>query len=285
MSHRRAFPALAALFAALCFLSTPALAQGVVDQSNDPANPGAYSCGSPQIGNGTLVQTFVPAADNLIAVELRLQAGPSFPSTGLTTTVNLRAADGTLLQSVNASIAGPLASQTQQMVRFDFQPVSLTPGATYQIEWVTDPGGGLVIGWNGVTTDPYAAGTGYSCTGSAWFSGMMDYNFVTYAAAAETSESTCKEKIEALLARVEELESAGKLRRRKAHVLKATLRGACHFLDRGRPRLAWFKLRLFRFQVRLSMCFRWISWSDGADLRRDARDAMRCLHAEICPRS
>jgi len=163
-------------------MASGALAQGVVDQQNDPAGGSGFGCGSPPILNGSVHQSFVPSADNLVAVELRLMAGSAFPTEGASTTARIRdgSSTGTVLGETTTFVAGPLSANTQMLVRFDFPAITMTPGSTYLIEWVTPPT--TVLMWMGQSGDPYASGTAYSCSGNPWPVSGTDFNFVTYEA-------------------------------------------------------------------------------------------------------
>jgi hypothetical protein len=179
---------------ALLLMASGALAQGVVDQQNDPAGGSGFGCGSPPILNGSVHQSFVPSVDNLVAVELRLMAGSAFPSAGTTATARIRdgSSSGTVLGQASASVAGPLSANTQVLVRFDFAQIALTPGNTYLIEWVTPPTTELM--WVGTTGDNYPSGTAYSCSGNPWPVSGTDFNFLTYAAPPPEPEPTTSEE-------------------------------------------------------------------------------------------
>jgi hypothetical protein len=237
---------------ALAIMATGALAQGVVDQQNDPAGGSGFGCGVTPILNGTIHQGFVPALDNLVAVELRLQAGSAFPAGGTTTTARIRdgSSTGTVLGQATASVAGPLSQNTQVLVRFDFTQITLVPGNTYLIEWVTPPTTELT--WVGANTNPYAAGTAYSCSGNAWPGGATDFNFVTYAAEVVVEEApqeppTC----EALLEQLREAVSGLGLSKFKQCAMDRLLDGAQRELARGKPKAACTLVLALEFQVRI----------------------------------
>lgn len=229
---------------AFLLMSAAAHAQGVVDQQNDPASTSGLSCGSPPMLNSTVLQSFVPQADSLVAVELRLQAGSAFPAEGTTTTARIRqgTSSGTVLGEATASLAGPMSQGAQALVRFDFSAIPLTTGTTYLIEWVTPPS--TVLVWVSSTGDPYPAGTAFSCSGNVWPVTGTDLNFVTYAAAPEppaeeqpTSGETpgdCGTSLD----RLRELVSALESRRFKKCVLERLLAQADRELDRGKPKAA-----------------------------------------------
>ncbi len=267
---------------ALLLLATGALAQGVADQQNDPAGGSGFGCGSPTpILNGTIHQGFVPAVDNLVAVELRLQAGSGFPSAGTTTTARIRdgSSTGTVLGEATASVAGPLAQNTQVLVRFDFTQIALTAGNTYLIEWVTPPT--TVLTWVGANSNPYAAGTAYSCSGNAWPGGATDFNFVTYAAEVVVEPPaeeppTCEAILEELRAAVKGLE----LYKFKQCALDRLLDGAQREMERGRPKAASTLVLAVEWQVRVLARFGMISGEKADGILDLAADFRACLALE-----
>ncbi|MHC4849058.1 MAG: hypothetical protein ACYTEG_11470 [Planctomycetota bacterium] len=131
-----------------------AQAQEVVDQQNDPTTTKSFSCGKTPILNKSILQSFVPAQDNLSAVEIRVRAGDSFPSTDQTVTIRVRAGatDGTVLGESSATVPANQQFLAQVVVRFEFSNVALTPGDTYFIEWDTPSSG--ILTWMGSTTMP-----------------------------------------------------------------------------------------------------------------------------------
>ena len=222
-------------------LASVGFAQEVMDQQNDPEATQSFSCGTPPILNGTILQSFVPTHSRLTAVELRLRAGGAFPSTGVSTTARIRsgASDGEILAEAAADVAGPQAAGTQLLVRFDFSGVELTPGETYLIEWVTPVSS--TLSWVGSAGDPYPAGTAFSCIGNPWPGGETDFNFTTFAI---SDALTPKERIVALHSRVvAELSGPG------SRCLDRLLHLACRCLEKGKPHLAILKLRVFRWKV------------------------------------
>jgi len=270
---------------AMLLFATGAFAQGVVDQQNDPSGGSGFGCGSPTpILNGTILQSFVPTADNLIAVELRLQAGSAFPSAGTTTTARIRdgSSSGTVLGQASASVAGPLSASTQVVVRFDFSTITLTPGNTYLIEWVTPPTTELM--WVGQGNDPYPAGTAYSCSGNVWPVSGTDFNFVTYASAPEPTASeapaadppTCESLFEQLRAAVADLD----LHRFKQRVLDRQLDCAEKHLAKGKAKAAAANVFALECQIRLLARLGVIS-ADEADTVLGLAAAFReCLGVE-----
>lgn len=278
---------------ALLILATSVFAQGVVDQQNDPTAAIGFGCGSPTpILNGTVLQSFVPGQDSLIAVELRLQAGSAFPSGGTVTTARIRdgSSTGTVLGTTTASVAGPLSQGTQLLVRFDFAKISLVPGNTYLIEWVTPPTTELT--WVGTSSDPYAAGTAYSCSGNVWPGGLADLNFITYAAdpppppppepAPEPTPDpapeplTCDEMLEALSAKVADLE----LHKFKKCSLDRLLDRAAKELARDKPRAASALVLAVEGNIRVLDRLNLISDDEAKDILAMAESFRECLGVE-----
>ncbi len=259
--------------AALLALASAALAQGVVDQQNDPSGGSGFGCGSPPILNGSIHQGFVPSVDNLIAVELRLQAGSAFPTGGTTVTARIRAgtSSGTVLGETTASVAGPLSQNTQVLVRFDFAQISLTAGSTYLIEWVTPPT--TTLTWVGKGGDLYPAGTAYSCSGNPWPVAGTDFNFLTYYATPPPVEEsppappaeeptaeeppaeeppaeeprTCSDLLDDLRAAVADLE----LSKYKRCVMTRLLDGAERAFEQEKPKTASALVHALECQVRI----------------------------------
>jgi hypothetical protein len=261
----------------LLVLATGALAQGVVDQQNDPAGGSGFGCGSPTpILNGTVLQSFVPTASNLVAVELRLMAGSAFPSAGTTTTARIRAgtSSGTVLGQATASVAGPLSATTMILVRFDFAEIALTPGSTYLIEWVTPPTTELM--WVGQGGDLYPAGTAHSCSGNPWPVTGTDLNFITYRAAdpvVTAEEPTCAD----LLADLSDAVAALELMKFKARPMERLLDGAARALEAGKPKTASALVLALQCQIRVLARFGVIP-ADEADAVLGLAEAFReCL--------
>jgi len=147
------------------------------DLSNDPVTLTSYGCSTT---GASLSQSFMPASSTITAVDLRLRAGGSFPSGGLTPTVRLRKHDGTLLGSTTASIAGGFGSG---LVRFTFPDLMhVDPFDTYFIEWPSPTPEGqnadAILTWMGTSGNPYANGSAYGCSGLP-IDGV-DFNFKTY---------------------------------------------------------------------------------------------------------
>lgn len=144
-----------------------------VDQSNDPPTGTSYGCG----GEGSLYQSLTPALSPLTAVELRLRAGGSYPTGGISTTINVRDGGpaGTILGTATA-FAGIRATGDQILLRFTFTaPITITTGNPLVIEWITLPD--AVLTWMGSTGNPYAGGTAFNCAAAPLAD--TDYNFKT----------------------------------------------------------------------------------------------------------
>ena len=149
-----------------------------IDQVNDVPTDTSGGCGATT--EGSLFQSFTPSTSNLAAVDLRLRAGGSFPSEGIATGINIRSGtvDGSVLGTATAFVSGPQATGPQPVVRFQFSPpVSLVPGETYVIEWITP--GDVILTWVVAEGDPYPGGTAFGCSGQAIEN--EDFIFTTYA--------------------------------------------------------------------------------------------------------
>jgi len=250
---------------ALLALAGFARAEEVVDQKNDPVSTDSYHCGAPPILNKSISQSFVPAQDNVTAVELRLRAGTAFPSTDFKTTIRIRAGSptGTVLAESSAEVPASQANLAQVLVRFDFDDVALTPGDTYLLEWDTPDN--TILSWMGADDeDRYSAGTAYSCAGTVWKGGITDFSFITYA----TVESADAGGLDGLAAMVEKMTSG----RTESRLLRY-LSIAAYYQDRGRLGRAAIRLRIFQVRVRVYVRIGRISAADGEKLM-DAADEL-----------
>lgn len=242
-------------------------AQEVVDQQNDPTTTKSFSCGKTPILNKSILQSFVPAQDNLSAVEVRLRAGNSFPITAQTVTIRVRdgATDGTVLGESSATVPANQQFLAQVVVRFEFSDVSLTPGDTYFIEWDTPSSG--ILTWMGADDiDHYADGTAYTCAGTVWSGGITDFNFTTYAVVAS---SPCA-RIKKLASQVED-----------ERCLQWPLAAACKCVKKERPRWAIVKLGIFQHKVKVLVCVGRMDSAKGKALIAEARDIARELRAQL----
>ncbi len=145
------------------------------DQENDPEATTSFSCGTTL----SLYQSFTPTQSSLARVQLRFRAGESFPMAGVNTTIKIRSVSptGSVLGTATTFVPGPLTGGTQLLVDFDLDPsLTATTGAIHVIEWVSlHPS---ILGWLGTATNPYAGGTAFRCTGSAFSD--TDLNFRTF---------------------------------------------------------------------------------------------------------
>lgn len=265
---------------AILLLASPTFAQGVVDQENDPTPTTSVGCGTDPILTKTLGQTFVPDADSLVAVALRLRTGADFTD-GTETTIRVFDADGnTVVDDVTVAVYGPADANGDILVRFDFDEVAVTPGDTYLLQWSTPST--AIFTWAASTSGtsdsagPYPDGNIKSCSGNDWPIGNMDCNFITYAAAdvvATTSELTCEERLENLLAHVDALG----LNRWQAKRLRWPLRIVGKMLDRDKPKSALFLVKVFMVHVKHN---RWIAAEAAEALIAEARDLAQCIVEE-----
>ncbi|MHC4973632.1 MAG: hypothetical protein ACYTG3_15005 [Planctomycetota bacterium] len=264
---------------AIFLLASPAFAQGVVDQENDPTPTTSVGCGSDPILTKTLGQTFVPDADSLVAVALRLRTGADFTD-GTETTIHIFDADGsTVVDGVTVEVNGPADSNGDILVLFEFDEVAVTPGDTYLIQWSTPST--LIFTWaastSGTSTDPgpYADGNIKSCSGNDWPIKNMDCNFITYAAAevvTTTAALTCEERIEKLLAHVDDL-GLGKWHAKR---LRWPLLLAAKMLDKGKPKTALSMIRVFMVHAKYTL--RWSSPDvDAGALIEEAKELAQCI--------
>jgi len=256
---------------ALFLLASPAFAQGVVDQENDPAPTQALGCGD-GIGTSTLGQTFVPEADTLVAVALRLKTGTAFKD-GTETTMRVFDADGnTVVDDVTVAVDGPADANGDILVLFEFSEVSVTAGDTYLIQWVTPATN--IFTWRASEDDPYPDGNIKSCSGNDWPMKDWDCNFVTYAAADVTAKSaalTCEDHIEQLLELVAELD----LGNRRSRALVRSLQIAAKMLEAERPKTALVLVRVFMMHAKYTL---WrASKEEREALLAKARELAQCI--------
>ena len=266
---------------ALCLLTTGALAQGVVDQENDPTASSGFGCGTDVILNGTVLQSFVPAEDTLIAVTLRLKVGTAFPANGYTSTIRVLegSSSGTVVAQATALVDGTLNAGDQVLVRFDFATADVVPGDTYLIEWTTPPT--TVLTWVGASGDPYADGTAYSCSGNVWPVTGTDFNFITWAeepVVDTTSSLSCAEMLQALRDEVDALD----LNRCAKKRLDRHLRLAACRLERGKAKSAYALVGAFEHQVRIVARFGALDEADAEALIEMAEAFRDCLRNGDC---
>ncbi len=281
----------AAIPLAILLCSTAALAQGVVDQQNDPSGGSGFGCGSPPILNASIRQSFVPTADNLVAVELRLVAGASFPSGGTTVTARILAGTNpatTVLGVATATVAGPLAQTTQVLVRFDFAQITLVPGTTYLIEWVTPVTTELT--WVGQGGDLYPAGTAHSCSGNVWPVAGTDFNFITYKADPPPPEPPAEEPpveeapepptCESLLGQLRETVAGLELSKFKHCALDRLLEAAQKQMAQDKPKSARALVLAAELQIRVLARIGLISTEEADGILDLASEFRTCLGVE-----
>lgn len=138
----------------------------------------------------SLYQSFTPTAAKLDAVELLMRVGfgslPDGVGEGLSTSVKIRAGTPAGPELGEAIRPIPLANFTTGSFRFDFpEPVALTPGETYVIEWLTgSAGNGDYLSWQGNRSPDYPGGKAFDCSGGP-LSFDFDLDFMTYFRQAE----------------------------------------------------------------------------------------------------
>jgi hypothetical protein len=252
-------------------VASPAFAQGVGDLENDPTPTQALGCGD-GIGTSTLGQTFVPEADSLVAVALRLKAGVDFED-GTETTMRVFDADGNkVVDDVTVAVDGPADANGNILVLFEFSEVSVTPGDTYLIQWVTPSTS--IFTWRASENDPYPDGNIKSCSGNDWPMKDWDCNFITYAAAeAETAsaELTCKERLELLLGHVDDLD----LGWWRARMIRRSLLLAQKMLEADRPKVALVMVKVFIMHTKYTS--RWLSKEAAGALLAEAQELAQCI--------
>jgi len=256
---------------ALFLLVSPAFAQGEVDQENDPTPTQALGCGD-GIGTSTLGQTFKPEADSLVAVALRLKAGVDFED-GTETTMRVFDADGNkVVGDVTVAVDGPADANGDILVLFEFSEVSVTPGDTYLIQWETPSTS--IFTWRASEGNPYEDGNIKSCSGNDWPMTEWDCNFITYAAAAETTASaelTCEERLELLLEHVDDLD----LGWWRARMIRRPLLLAQKMLEANRPKVALLMVRVFIMHTKFTS--RWLSTEAAGALLAEAKELAQCI--------
>lgn len=163
----------------------PASAHGFLDQVNDPESGLSVSCGVTGTGpTGNLYQSFLPTGPEptLVAVDLRLRPGGSFPAQGYTTRIRIRAGSptGATIGESTAFVSGQPTTGAHFLVHFDLgAALQLQEASSYVIEWISPVEGPAVLSWIGRADDPYLRGNAYNCSGEP--NASLDQNFKTYA--------------------------------------------------------------------------------------------------------
>ena len=140
------------------------------------------------IGGGRTIldrqlQSFTPAASNLVALDLTLSASNAAFDTGdIGVLIRENSQNGPIIGSTSRLVTVPLVPGN---VRFEFAtPIELTPGLTYFIEPLDDPvpccPDGIFFLWAHSVFDEYAEGTGSVCIPSGCADHPFDYGFATY---------------------------------------------------------------------------------------------------------
>jgi hypothetical protein len=97
------------------------------------------------------------------------------------TTIRIRAGttEGNVLATISSLVHTPMQTGAQPLGYFEFlEPLSLTPGSPYIIEWL--PPGDALLTWMAIEGNPYVGGTAFGCTNLAIEN--EDYVFATYRA-------------------------------------------------------------------------------------------------------
>jgi Tol biopolymer transport system component len=146
----------------------PALMPDQIVPLKDPINFGSSYCYDPiehtMVGLGSLFQSFTPTATSLVAVNLYLYG--SVPEEGYTTSILVHkdTPSGTVIGTASNFVASSGQTDVKTDVRFQFSPpLSLVPGNTYVIEWVSPPEPTVTLGWVGYQDVTYAGGTAFGC--------------------------------------------------------------------------------------------------------------------------
>jgi len=262
-------------------LAAATLAQGIVDVENNPTPTAGFSCGTPPIGNSAISQSFIPGDDSLIAVELLLRTGSGYPAGGYSgTTIRILedSPAGNVLVEATADVPPGLSPGTDVLVRFDFTELTLTPGNTYVITWVTPDS--VVLTWAGDNqTDLYPDGTAFHCGGGTWPGGVTDFNFITYGAEPVVKNDTKTGDCATLLADLQDHVDSLDLGRCAAHSLHSTLGAAAHLMKKGRTRMALGVLHAFSMRTAIFMKLGWISQDDGEALLAEAAELRDCIRS------
>jgi hypothetical protein len=129
-----------------------------IDQINDATPYGSHGMG---IGwPGSFFQSFTTSTTSLGAIVLGLTPGGAFPDSGVINEIKIRhnTPDGPVLATGVTIIPGPLSTNID--VRYQImEPIALTPGDTYVIEWISPLEGGSFLKWRVADGDPYSGGT------------------------------------------------------------------------------------------------------------------------------
>jgi hypothetical protein len=162
-----------------------------VDQDNNPDATTSTAC---QTTGLSLFQSFTPSSAAVLALDLLMRDGGSFPATGTTTTVRIRTQGpaGPIAGSATAFVT-PGGVGVRRLIRFHFQPaLDLSTGVEHFIEWVSPTPAGVnadaVLTWLGLfesqdENPSYSGGSMYTCGGGDVVSEprpSIDLNFKTF---------------------------------------------------------------------------------------------------------
>lgn len=167
---------------AVLTMSGVAIAQPlIVDQQNDPSTSISYS------GSGTLGQGFTPNASFLAAIDLRLDIGTAFPSTGILSTVVIHEGGigGQIIGSATTFIPSTV-TPGQRVIRYTLG-VSVAPGTLHVVEWDSPLASSAM--WVGSDMNPYPGGSMYGDNGAVIPN--QDLNFLTYTIASNWVRGDC----------------------------------------------------------------------------------------------
>jgi probable phosphoglycerate mutase len=115
---------------------------------------------------------------------VRLQYGDSsLPDSGggANTTITLRenTTDGSVLATVSSLVPASVRTGAQPLSYFELpEPLAVTPGSPYIIEWMAP--GGAILSWMTAEGNPYPGGTAFGCLGLPIAD--EDFVFTTYGA-------------------------------------------------------------------------------------------------------
>lgn len=179
-----------AIAAAIAIAATGVAAQGapgIEDQRNTPTTGTTSGCGT---SGASLFQSLTPRGADVVAIDLLMRAGGSFPADGAMLRIALRDGGpaGAVVATADAFVAGPLLPGTAIAPRFVFaSAASVRPGASYVIEMMSPAPAGVpaatIASVFAADGDPYPRGTAFGCSGVAIPD--RDYSFVTYTSSLE----------------------------------------------------------------------------------------------------
>ncbi len=166
--------------------TAPAMAHGTADQVNDPPSGTSFGCGTSGL---SLYQSFTPAMDTLVAFDVVMRVGGSFPAAGVSLALDIHdgTPNGPVIATTTTAVAGPQAPAATVRPHFDLPaPVPGVSGRVLVAELHSPAEAGVpaatYVSWFGRRDDPYPRGNAFGCTANA--AADNDYNFVSYGVAA-----------------------------------------------------------------------------------------------------